>query len=185
MQNLKKKLNFENSKIHLESLIETCSLFNQKSETYDIVMRPGFYYYPHMKDEIFIDENMNQEVAKKVMSPASQYFKLMIVPYSKLTNPETNITYLSIAIKEEHSNHMPKEILDQLTYIPSQQAIRYLYSRPFSNERFHNINSIYERLLSDGYCLSKDIIYIENSVDFYCDDIRYENYFIYFPLDKS
>ena len=113
----------ERQKGHLESLMHVCSEFNQVPETYEITMRPGYYYYHQTQHINFIEENMNEQLIKEIMQQWPNAFKLMLVPYSKLINPDNKTYYHTLAIKENEAADISLEYLQQMTYLPPRQAV--------------------------------------------------------------
>lgn len=174
----KLKLNYEN----VQYLSKLCHKFNKEVDTFIECTRPAYYFYRHTYEFSFIEENVQPSLSKALMQQLPNAVKMLIVPHSSIKSRKNVHYYHAIAIKECFSSLISASDLTTLEYIPERPAILYYYSRPHSHNKFEFIDDIYDQLVSKGYTLSTEDIIIENAIDYYEDNIRYENYLIYFSL---
>lgn len=179
-QELKRLQNNYESICHLDEL---CELFNNNAETYDICERPAFYLYRHTYNFEFIENNASELLTKDLMEQLPNAVKMLIVPYDTLKSRTNKNFYHGIGIQKCYSSYMDQQYIQYMESIPSASCVRYIYSRPFSHNKYEAMDDIYEQLKSTGISLTKSDIIIENAIDYYKEGTRYENYIIYFPLD--
>lgn len=169
----------------IQYLTNLCDLFNHKVGTYFVCDRPAYYFYRHTYNFEFIEENIQPAISKDLMARLPNALKMILLPYQTMCEKENKNFYHVIGLEESFANVIPKEELDTLEYLPSEPAVLYIYSRPHTPEKIRVIYDIYQMLLTNGYNITQEDVIIEHPLDFYVNEVRYENYLIYFPLKKS
>lgn len=169
----------------IQYLTNLCDLFNHKVGTYYVCNRPEYYFYRHTYNFEFIEENIQPSISKELMSQLPNASKMILLPHETLLQQENKNYYHVIGLEKSFASVISKEELDTLECIESAPAVLYIYSRPHRPDKIKSIYDIYQMLLSKGYHISDEDIMIEHPLDFYVNQVRYENYLIYFPLKEA